>query len=251
MLRDLPCFPRELGFVYAPPLPFVPCSCPSSSIPLLYLKPPNGRTSVGRCRETGICHLSQEPSFFMLQLTSKAYAPGEKVSFPLSQVYRLLEPGPVVMVTTASKGRANIMTMSWHMMIDFEPPIVGCVISDRNYTFNILKATKECVINIPTVELAKRSWAAGTPPDERSTSSRPFVLRRRPPPASRRRSSTNAMPISNARSSMRGWRPNTTSLSLRCSKRGSTPQGKTRGRFIISGEAPSWLPARRSSCPPK
>ena len=82
-------------------------------------------------------------------------------SFPLSQVYRLLEPGPVVMVTTARKGRANIMTMSWHTMIDFEPPIVGCVISDRNYTFGILKATKECVINIPTVELAAKAVGCG------------------------------------------------------------------------------------------
>ena len=41
------------------------------------------------------------------------------------------------MVTTQRKGRPNIMTMSWHMMIDFEPPIVGCVISNRNYTFEI------------------------------------------------------------------------------------------------------------------
>jgi flavin reductase (DIM6/NTAB) family NADH-FMN oxidoreductase RutF len=81
--------------------------------------------------------------------------------FPLSNVYRLLEPGPVVMLTTAGKGRANIMTMSWHTMIDFEPPIVGCIISDRNYTFNILKATKECVINIPTKELAKKVVGCG------------------------------------------------------------------------------------------
>jgi len=79
---------------------------------------------------------------------------GVKRSFPLSRVYGLLEPGPVVLVTTARKGRANIMTMSWHTMIDFEPPIVGCVISDRSMTFDLLKATKECVINIPTVELA-------------------------------------------------------------------------------------------------
>ena len=82
-------------------------------------------------------------------------------SFPLSEVYRLLEPGPVVMVTTARKGRANIMTMSWHTMIDFEPPIVGCVISNRNHTFGILKATRECVINIPTVELAKKVVRCG------------------------------------------------------------------------------------------
>ena len=84
-----------------------------------------------------------------------------KKSFPLSKVYGLLEPGPVVLVTTASKGRANIMTMSWHTMMDFEPPIVGCVISNRNYTFDILKATKECVINIPTVELAEKVVGCG------------------------------------------------------------------------------------------
>jgi len=85
----------------------------------------------------------------------------KKKSFPLSKVYRLLESGPVLMVTTANKERTNIMTMSWHMMIDFEPPIIGCVISDRNYTFDILKATKECVLNIPTVELAEQVVKCG------------------------------------------------------------------------------------------
>jgi flavin reductase (DIM6/NTAB) family NADH-FMN oxidoreductase RutF len=84
-----------------------------------------------------------------------------KKTFPLSKVYCLLEPGPVVMVTTARKGKSNIMTMSWHTMMEFEPPTVGCVISNRNYTFDILKSTKECVINIPTVELATKVVACG------------------------------------------------------------------------------------------
>ena len=84
-----------------------------------------------------------------------------KRSYPLSKVYGLLEPGPVVMVTTARKGKANIMTLSWHTMMEFEPPVVGCVISNRNYTFNILKTTKECVINIPTRELAEKVVGCG------------------------------------------------------------------------------------------
>jgi flavin reductase (DIM6/NTAB) family NADH-FMN oxidoreductase RutF len=84
-----------------------------------------------------------------------------KRSLPLSKVYGLLEPGPVVMVTTAAKDRPNIMTMSWHTMLEFEPPLVGCVISNRNYTFDILKATGECVINIPTVQLAEKAVACG------------------------------------------------------------------------------------------
>lgn len=79
-----------------------------------------------------------------------------KRSLPLPKVYRLIEPGPVVLVTTASGSRTNIMTMSWHMMVDFEPPIVACVISNRNYSFDLLRKSKECVINIPTVELAKK-----------------------------------------------------------------------------------------------
>ena len=66
-----------------------------------------------------------------------------------------------MLLTTAGKGRANVMTQSWHTMIEFEPPMVACVVSNRNFTFNTLKATKECVINVPTVELAEKVVACG------------------------------------------------------------------------------------------
>ena len=42
---------------------------------------------------------------------------------PLSEVYQLLEPGPVVLLTTAHGGKSNVMTMSWHMMVEFEPAL--------------------------------------------------------------------------------------------------------------------------------
>jgi flavin reductase (DIM6/NTAB) family NADH-FMN oxidoreductase RutF len=81
--------------------------------------------------------------------------PGRKRALPLSRVYRLLEPGPVMLLTTACKGRANVMTMSWHTMLEFEPPLVGCVVSDRNFSYSALKTTRECAINIPTVAIAE------------------------------------------------------------------------------------------------
>ena len=84
-----------------------------------------------------------------------------KRAFPLAGVYGLLEPGPVVLVTTAGKGRPNIMTMSWHTMMEFEPPMVGCIISDMNFSFKALKKTKECVINIPEAKLARQVVAVG------------------------------------------------------------------------------------------
>jgi len=75
---------------------------------------------------------------------------------PLSKVYQLLEPGPVVLLTTARKGRTNVMTMSWHMMVEFEPPLVACVVSNRGYSFAALRATKECVIAVPARKLASK-----------------------------------------------------------------------------------------------
>ncbi|WP_036257674.1 flavin reductase family protein [Methylocapsa aurea] len=80
---------------------------------------------------------------------------------PLSKVYQALEPGPVVLLTTSRKGRANVMTMSWHMMVEFVPPLVACVVSPANYSFAALRATKECVIAIPALELASKVVEVG------------------------------------------------------------------------------------------
>ncbi len=103
-----------------------------------------------------------------------------KRSLPLSKVYALLEPGPVVLITTARGGRSNIMPMSWHTMMEFEPPLVGCVISNRNYSFGLLKATKECVINIPTVEIAEKVVACGNSSGEDTDKFEKFHLTPKP-----------------------------------------------------------------------
>jgi flavin reductase (DIM6/NTAB) family NADH-FMN oxidoreductase RutF len=80
---------------------------------------------------------------------------------PLSKVYQLLEPGPVVLLTTSHKGRANVMAMSWHMMVDFEPPLIARIVSNRVHSFIALRTTKECVIAIPAIELAEKVVAIG------------------------------------------------------------------------------------------
>lgn len=84
-----------------------------------------------------------------------------KRGMPLGAVYRLLEPGPVVLLTTARAGKANVMPMSWHTMMEFTPPLVGCIVSNRNHSFEALRATRECVINIPTVALIEQTVACG------------------------------------------------------------------------------------------
>jgi flavin reductase (DIM6/NTAB) family NADH-FMN oxidoreductase RutF len=84
-----------------------------------------------------------------------------KRAYPLAKVYGLLEPGPVVLLTTLHKGRANVMPMSWYTMMEFEPPLVGCIVSGRNFSFTALTATRQCVLNIPTAELATQVVGCG------------------------------------------------------------------------------------------
>jgi hypothetical protein len=88
------------------------------------------------------CRTSQAAGSSFLEIMSVA-----KRNLPLSKVYRLIEPGPVVLVSTMCGRRVNIMTMSWHMMVDFEPPILACVMSNWDYSFDALKKTRECVFS--------------------------------------------------------------------------------------------------------
>lgn len=85
----------------------------------------------------------------------------KKKRLRLSEVYRLLEPGPVTLMTTMGPKGANVMTMSWHTMMEFEPPLIGCIISNRNFSFQALKNTRECVLNIPTSRLSKAVAGCG------------------------------------------------------------------------------------------
>jgi len=77
-----------------------------------------------------------------------------KRDFPVSQVRRFLEPGPIVLVSSAHGGRTNIMTMGWHMIMEFEPSLIGCYIWTENFSFELIRRSRECVFNVPTVDIA-------------------------------------------------------------------------------------------------
>jgi flavin reductase (DIM6/NTAB) family NADH-FMN oxidoreductase RutF len=86
---------------------------------------------------------------------SRAMKTIRKQDFPVSEIRRFLEPGPVVLVSSAHGDQRNIMTMGWHMVMEFTPSLVGCVISSANHSYEMIVKSKNCVINVPTVELAR------------------------------------------------------------------------------------------------
>lgn len=75
--------------------------------------------------------------------------------FPLSKAFQLLETGPAVLVTTELEGHRNVMTMSWHMLLEFTP-LIGVCIGPWDHSYHALKETGECVIAVPTVDLATK-----------------------------------------------------------------------------------------------
>lgn len=86
---------------------------------------------------------------------------GKLRSLALGKVYGLLETGPVTLLTTTRKGKSDVMAQSWHTMMDFDPPLVGCVVSPQDFSYKALLKTRECVLAIPTVELAHEVVACG------------------------------------------------------------------------------------------
>ena len=85
----------------------------------------------------------------------------KKKDFPTSKIRKFLEPGPIVLVSSMWKGESNIMTMGWHTMMEFTPSLFGCIISGSNHSFELIRKSKECVINIPTVNLAREVVGIG------------------------------------------------------------------------------------------
>ena len=81
--------------------------------------------------------------------------------FPIHKAFTLLEPGPVVLVTTADKNRPNIMTLSWTMVLDFTGHF-AFMTGSWNFSCKALLKNRECVIAIPTVELAKKAVQIGS-----------------------------------------------------------------------------------------
>jgi len=83
----------------------------------------------------------------------------KKQNFPVDRIRHFMEPGPIVLVSSAHKGERNIMTMGWHMVL--EQNAVGCFIWDQNHSRDLIRKSRECVINVPTADMAKTVVAIG------------------------------------------------------------------------------------------
>jgi len=69
--------------------------------------------------------------------------------FDFTGVLRKFPCFPCVLVTTQN----NIITIGMVHIFSFSPPLVGIGVAPKRYSFNLLKQSKEYVINVPTRNL--------------------------------------------------------------------------------------------------
>ncbi|HQP37667.1 MAG TPA: flavin reductase family protein [Polyangiaceae bacterium] len=84
-----------------------------------------------------------------------------RVAIEPTRSYRLVNHGPVTLITTRSGGKPNVMAASWVMPVDTDPPRVALVIGSDSLTFENVMATGELVVNLPTVDMIEQVHEAG------------------------------------------------------------------------------------------
>jgi flavin reductase (DIM6/NTAB) family NADH-FMN oxidoreductase RutF len=80
----------------------------------------------------------------------------------LAHCTRLLNHGPVTIITSQHEGRANVMAASWAMPLDFAPPKVAVVIDNNTLTRRLIESSGVFGLQVPGVAFARETLAVGT-----------------------------------------------------------------------------------------
>ena len=86
----------------------------------------------------------------------------KKIEVTLSVALRLINSGPVVLITSKYEEVVNIMTAAWTTPISHDPPLVGVSISPRRFSHELIQKSGEFVLNVPGPSLAKQVKLCGT-----------------------------------------------------------------------------------------
>lgn len=80
---------------------------------------------------------------------------------PLDKAYRLINHGPVVMVSARHAGEDNVMSAAWSCALDFNPPKVTIVLDKGAYTRQLLERSGWFALQVPFARQAHTVLAVG------------------------------------------------------------------------------------------
>jgi flavin reductase (DIM6/NTAB) family NADH-FMN oxidoreductase RutF len=79
----------------------------------------------------------------------------------LKIAYRLIGPGPIVLVSSLFNGRAGLTPVAWHMPVSDDPPLIALTIWEKHFIYQAILQTGDFVVNIPASEMAETCRGLG------------------------------------------------------------------------------------------
>lgn len=86
----------------------------------------------------------------------------QRVPVELSKSYKLLNHGPISIVTCAHGGKKNIMAAAWSMPVDFSPAKVAVVMDSKTLTRELVEASGEFGLQFPMRKIAQQTLDVGS-----------------------------------------------------------------------------------------
>ena len=84
-----------------------------------------------------------------------------RIAVPLPDSYRLINHGPTTLITSRYGERTNVMAAAWVMALDFDPPKLAAVIAQDTFSRELVDASKELVVSLPTVAMKDITLTVG------------------------------------------------------------------------------------------
>src|SRR5947207_2305020 len=79
-----------------------------------------------------------------------------KTQLDLSRATRLLQPGPIALVTAKFKNKADEMVAAWVTNASNDPPMVALAVYPERFTHDLIVKSGQFALNIPPRPLAEK-----------------------------------------------------------------------------------------------
>jgi len=86
----------------------------------------------------------------------------DAIEVPLDRAYRLLNHGPVILVSSTDGLSRNVCTVAWACPCSKNPPTFAIALGKRHRTYKNIMKTGYFGLNVPTVDLLDLVWFCGS-----------------------------------------------------------------------------------------
>jgi len=85
-----------------------------------------------------------------------------KIEVTKDKANRIINSGQVILVSCAYKDKTNIITLAWNMPLSHKPPLLGISVAKTHFSAELIKKSKEFIVNVPSFELLNSVVYCGT-----------------------------------------------------------------------------------------